>query len=137
MKQTKYSLALISLLILNGCGISKSSLGFGKASPNEYSVLRQEPLVVPPGIELVAPKDEPESKEVTEEEFDKIFYGDTKAKTTTKSDKLSKSDKSFLKKTKGYNKKSDIKKLLKEETKQQNTSKKEKKQGLFSKWFGK
>jgi hypothetical protein len=56
---------LICILISGGCGEKmKKEMGFGKKSPDEYQVIANKPLSMPPNYELIPPSEE-EQNEVT------------------------------------------------------------------------
>lgn len=129
---------LITCLTLSGCGISKNSLGFSKQSPNEYSVLRQQPLTVPPDFDLVEPQESQQQTPTTsEKEFDEIFHGGKESVSAAENPKVTSSDKAFLNKTKQHNKKTNIKKMLSEEHKQESNKQEKERKTLFEKLFGK
>lgn len=57
----KYLFSTIALLALSACSSSdmKSSLGLRKSAPDEFAVISNPPLSVPPSFEMVKPSDEP------------------------------------------------------------------------------
>jgi len=52
----RISLLLASLALVAGCSKARSSLGLGRQSPDEFSVVRQAPLSMPPAFNLSQPK---------------------------------------------------------------------------------
>lgn len=137
MRLINFSILLAAFSLISGCGISKSSLGFNKQSPNEYSLLKQQPLTIPPNFDLVPPQDKKNTiSAMNEEEFDKIFYNTEKKSTSKKKKHLTHADKAFLNKTKKHNKREDIKNILEKEHKETQV-KKENKPNIFSKLLGK
>jgi len=135
----KNNLVLLGICIICLCscsGSTKNSLGFKKNAPNEYDVFKQPPLTIPPNFDLLPPEQKTDTPPVTtEEEFDQIFHGESRTDISS-NNRTTEADKSFLNKTNNYNKRSDIKKILNNETKAP-TEPEQKKQGFFSKLFNK
>lgn len=68
----KHLFSILAVLALSACSTSdvKSSLGLRKSAPDEFAVISNPPLSVPPSFEMVAPTDEPKvftEKEVMQE----------------------------------------------------------------------
>jgi hypothetical protein len=137
MKKSNLVLLGICIICLSGCsGSTKSSLGFKKQAPNEYEVFKQPPLTIPPNFDLLPPEQKTDIQPTTtEEEFDQIFHGEARTDISS-NNRVTESDKAFLNKTNNYNKRSDIKKILNNETKA-STEPEPKKKGFFSKLFSK
>lgn len=57
----KYLFSAVALLALSACSTSdvKSSLGLRKSAPDEFAVISNPPLSVPPSFDMVTPTDEP------------------------------------------------------------------------------
>lgn len=63
MKQTlpiQLLIILTSTLLLGGCQRTKETLGLGRETPDEFTVLDRPPLTVPPAIGLRPPLDKTE-----------------------------------------------------------------------------
>lgn len=137
--------ALASIVILSSSCDSglKRSLGISHRSPDEYSVLKNAPLSVPPTFELTPPSDTPvkrTSKEDQKISFSKYGSKKTELKKETNANKvLSEADKGFMKKFNSHEKRKDIRDLIEEDAKATDKSEEKKESGgAFSKiksWF--
>mgnify|MGYP001249048257 CR=1 FL=1 len=56
MSYFKYFLIFCLLLILNNCSKIKESAGVTRNAPDEFKVIENPPLVIPPDFELVSPE---------------------------------------------------------------------------------
>lgn len=109
-KMKKISLILFCLIAVSACSSSvKRTLGLSKTSPDEYAVLRQPPLSMPPSDYLLPPADQGKqvSNQVQDETAEEILLGKGAKKASTQS--LSSSDRSFIGMTNDIAKRSDIK----------------------------
>jgi hypothetical protein len=143
MKFSFRLLALVSIIFLSsGCDAGlKKSLGISHHSPNEYSVMKNAPLSVPPNFELTPPNDDI-VKEKKDIDKSISFSKDDNKKSEVKKEKtkgLSTADKTFMKKFDSHEKRKDIRDLIKEDAKPVIVPKEENKSGsVLSKiknWF--
>ncbi|MCH9753959.1 MAG: DUF3035 domain-containing protein [Alphaproteobacteria bacterium] len=131
------------LLSLNSCDSGlKKSLGITHNSPDEYSVLKNAPLSVPPNFELTPPSDNVIKKHEPKQENINFSERSNAKAPQKKSTNISKADKSFMKKFDAHEKRKDIREIIEKDSKPSNSSgaiKEEKKSGgMFSKikgWF--
>ena len=76
---------LICILTSGGCGDKlKKEMGFGKKSPDEYQVIANKPLSLPPNYDLIPPSEEAQNEVTINENKD------------VEEKKLTESDKSIL-----------------------------------------
>ena len=76
---------MICILISGGCGDKvKKEMGFGKKSPDEYQVIANKPLSLPPNYDLIPPSEEAQNEVTLNEDKD------------VNEKKLTESDKSIL-----------------------------------------
>jgi hypothetical protein len=82
------------LIMLSACSVNKSTLGLGRKTPDEFTVLKRQPLSMPPNYNKTPPKPGtiPEKEVSTKEEAEKSLFGET-----IKESNLSNEDKYFLK----------------------------------------
>jgi len=138
-----FKLVAVAFLVLCTSSCSndfKRSLGIGHNSPDEYSVLKNPPLSVPPTFELVPPSDE--SLDVSSNNNDQAK---TETPKTKPSGSLSTADRRFMEKSNAHKKQENIRGLMVEEDKVSTIQPEEEKQeetkkegGLLSKmksWF--
>ncbi len=121
----KKILLAVSLVCLASCSGLKSTLGINKVSPNEYTVLRQAPLSMPPSDYMLPPAEQSQTPQtdLRSETGEEILYGKTTEKTSTDSS-LSQSDRKFLANTAHVNKKENIKEVITQENAQKDQTKK-------------
>jgi hypothetical protein len=124
MKRILISLPLIlaSLFIASCDNETKRNLGITRKTPDEYTVLKSPPLSVPPSFELNPPGDNTQAKkedlEVTfTKKKESVPVNKTKkdASKNAPSGSMSDGDKKFSSKFTKYNKRSDIREVLKKE----------------------
>ena len=76
---------MICILISGGCGDKvKKEMGFGKKSPDEYQVIANKPLSLPPNYDLIPPSEDAQNEVTLNEDKD------------VNEKKLTESDKSIL-----------------------------------------
>ncbi len=76
---------MICILNSGGCGDKvKKEMGFGKKSPDEYQVITNKPLSLPPNYDLIPPSEEAQNEVAINEDKD------------VEEKKLTESDKSIL-----------------------------------------
>ena len=76
---------MICILTSGGCGDKvKKEMGFGKKSPDEYQVITNKPLSLPPNYDLIPPSEEAQNEVAINEDKD------------VEEKKLTESDKSIL-----------------------------------------
>ena len=76
---------MICILTSGGCGDKvKKEMGFGKKSPDEYQVIANKPLSLPPNYDLIPPSEEAQNEVAINEDKD------------VEEKKLTESDKSIL-----------------------------------------
>lgn len=121
----KKILLAVSLVCLASCSGLKNTLGINKVSPNEYTVLRQAPLSMPPSDYMLPPAEQSQTPQtdLRSETGEEILYGKTTEKASTDSS-LSQSDRKFLAKTDHVNKKENIKEVITQENAQKDQTKK-------------
>lgn len=114
-----FKLLAAALLVLGASSCSndvKRSLGIGHTSPDEYSILKNPPLSVPPTFELVPPSDE--TLDIASDSAIELKQ-DAQLKVATPKDKtsggLSAADKRFMEKSNAHQKQEDIRELMVEE----------------------
>ena len=109
----KKIILVASLVCITACSNFKSTMGLNKVSPNEYSVLRQAPLSMPPSDYMLPPAEQSQETQgnLRSETGEEILYGKTSKDTSTDSS-LSKSDRKFLANTDHVKKNQDIKEIL-------------------------
>ena len=123
MKRILISLPLIlaSFFIASCDNETKRSLGIIRKTPDEYTVLKNPPLSVPPSFELNPPGDKPKDRKGNLEiEFTKNKKGTSGSEKTLPNKappaaSMSDGDKKFSSKFKKYKKRSDIRDVLNEE----------------------
>ncbi len=103
----------MSLISIAACSNFKSTLGLNKVSPNEYTVLRQPPLSMPPSDYMLPPAEQSQDapRELRSETGEEILYGKT-SKNVSSDSSLSQSDRKFLANTDHVKKNEDIKEIL-------------------------
>lgn len=115
-----FKLAAAALLVLCASSCSndvKRSLGIGHTSPDEYSVLKNPPLSVPPTFELVPPSDEAlDSVSDDTIELKKTDTIKTEKPPVRAPGSLSASDKRFMEKSNTYQKQENIREVMVEES---------------------
>jgi hypothetical protein len=128
----KFTLIIISLFSLASCSSDvKNVLGLNRTSPNEYAVLRQPPLSMPPNDYLLPPGEQEQNlSTVNNETAEEILYGKGNSKTSA-NQSLDSSDRSFIQKTEHINKNQDIKAVLSKEAQESPKSKKKSILNLF------
>ena len=113
---TKYTKLLSAILVVGSLAscdnATKKSLGITRSAPNEYSVLKQPPLSVPPTFELSPPSDETTS--VAPAKKDNKVQLNKKKSSAVKPIKevMTNADKNFLKKSTAHEKRTDIRSTL-------------------------
>ena len=121
------------LILVSSCESGfKKTLGLHKQSPNEFAVIRQPPLSMPPGDYLLSPSEQGASSAqvVQNETGEEILLG-KQARKTQEDRSLSSSDRGFIEKTKHINKNERIKEVLNEDTKEKAVPKKKSLLNLF------
>jgi hypothetical protein len=115
----------VSLVCLTSCSGVKNTLGINKVSPNEYTVLRQAPLSMPPSDYMLPPAEQSQTpqNDLRSETGEEILYGKSTEKTS-KDSSLSQSDRKFLANTNHVNKKENIKEVITQENAQKDQTKK-------------
>jgi|GEM_PF-1807256 len=117
-------LSLVSISLFSSCSKDfKRSLGISHASPNEYEVLKNPPLSIPPNFELTPPTEEV----ITTQSGASIATasGELKAETPLFQEKraveqsgygrLSEGDKDFMERSGHNEKRDDIRKVMENE----------------------
>jgi len=95
---------LICILVSGGCGNKmKKEMGFGKKSPDEYQVIANKPLSMPPNYELIPPSEEGQNEVTLNESID------------LSEKRLTKADKSILVLSDANRADPEIRKILDEE----------------------
>ena len=62
---------MICILTSGGCGDKvKKEMGFGKKSPDEYQVITNKPLSLPPNYDLIPPSEEAQNEVAINEDKD-------------------------------------------------------------------
>lgn len=124
----KLILLFSCLTLLTSCGSGfKRTLGLNKQSPNEFAVIRQPPLSMPPTDYLLAPADQnaSPSSNIHNESGAEILLGKEVKKPQANSS-LSSSDRSFIDKTSNIKKKEQIKEIIKQDNAAKESKKKKK-----------
>lgn len=115
MKINNVLIVALGVLALSSCGSIKKDLGIARNSPDEFTVVKQAPLSVPPEYNLVPPVDREDMVEKLQsrspsEQARRAVLG----QTNTSEDK-SESDEVFMGKLKTDDAQADIRKLIEED----------------------
>lgn len=116
---------IASLIFITSCSGLKNTLGINKVSPNEYAVLRQPPLSMPPSDYMLPPAEQSQitPNGLRAETGEEILYGKT-SELNSGSSSLSQSDRKFLANTDHVKKNKDIKEVLTQDNAQKEQTKK-------------
>ncbi len=121
----KKLILVTSLLCITSCSTFKSTLGINKISPNEYTVLRNPPLSMPPSDYMLPPAEQSQviPSGLRTETAEEILYGKN-SESNSKDSSLSQSDRKFLANTDHIKKNKDIKEALTQDNSEKMQAKK-------------
>lgn len=123
MISTRSLLALgLAALLLAGCGDLREDLGLGRNAPDEYAVVDQPPLSMPPDFDLRPPQPgapRPQSVDMKQRASDVLFAGASpSAGTAATPTETSDSEKALLEKTGADKANPDIRQVVDREASQ-------------------
>lgn len=125
----KMAIAVLSLFVLAACsGSARSKLGISKKSPDEFRVISNQPLSVPPDFALRPPGSEnalPKPVADNDKEGEAVLFGNQKSNVSS----ASKGESAFLSRAGASDADSNIRTVLEEDQ----VVKEEKKEGFFNK----
>lgn len=107
----------LASLALSGCGSAKESLGLGRTPPDEFAVIDQPPLSIPPDFGLRPPMPGmPRPQAVDETDRAKELLLGSSSQETVDTSSLSDSEKALLAQTGGDKAPSDIRDTINRES---------------------
>jgi len=109
----KIILGILLICTLSACSVNKQSLGLGRQTPDEFMVMKRQPLSIPPEYNLTPPEPgkDPLKQTKPEQQAEELLFGQT---NETK-EEFSETDESFLNEIDALNPQSDIRAVLNEE----------------------
>lgn len=107
------------LLLVTGCSETRQAFGFGRHTPDEFTVVKRAPLSLPPGYDLRPPEpgaERPQDTDVKIQAQKDLLGGAVQKKTTT--GKSSSAEMLFLEKAGATDASGDVRQQLDRETAQ-------------------
>jgi len=116
MRRNSIFIIFVMTVLVTACGSIKKDLGLARNSPDEFTVVKQAPLTIPPEYNLVPPTDKDKSvvaadgKSTTTEQARAAVLGSTASEVSEE-----KADSVFMDKLKVSEAKDNIRKLIEED----------------------